>query len=71
MDTVKALWIVSVFATSALVGLALTDGRNQMPVTDVPAPSVPSDAGTQLPKGYALETSDGIALVRCSWDASL
>ncbi len=68
---VKVLWIASVFATSALVSEALTESRNQAPMLlDEPAQTAPSDAGTELPRGYAMGTSD-MTIAWCSWDAAL
>jgi hypothetical protein len=68
---VKALWIASVFATSALVSQALTESRSQAPMLlDEPAQTAPSDAGTQLPQGYAMGTGE-MSIAWCSWDAAL
>jgi len=67
---VKVLWISSVFATSALVSQALLEAGNPAPVMDAPPPTAPSDAGTPLPRGYALGTGD-MAVAWCSWDAAL
>ncbi len=67
---VRALWIASVFATSALVSEALTESRNVAPIVGEPAPTAPSDAGTQLPQGYAMATGD-MTIAWCSWDAAL
>ena len=68
---VKALWIASVFATSALVSQALTESRNQSPMLlEEPAQTAPSDAGIQIPEGYAMGTGE-LAIAWCSWDAAL
>lgn len=67
---VKALWIATVFSTSALVSQALTESRNQGPIVFESANSVPSDAGTQMPNGYAIGSGD-MTIAWSSWDSTL
>ncbi len=67
---VKVIWIATVFATSALVSQALVDGKNQAPTLAQQGERAPSDAGTQLPRSYALVNGEGV-LAWSSWDAAL
>ena len=68
---VKALWVASIFATSALVSEALTESRNRAPMlVDESAETAPSDAGIELPLGYAMRSGD-MSVAWCSWDAAL
>ena len=67
---VKVLWIGAVFSTSALVIQALTDSRNPGPIVFEPVNRAPSDAGTQIPRGYAIGSSD-MTIAWSSWDSTL
>jgi len=67
---VKVLWISSVFAASAFVSDALVESGSRAPLVNTPFPTGPSDAGTPLPRGYALGTGD-MTMVWSSWDETL
>lgn len=67
---VKVLWIATVFATSALVSQALVDSRNQGPISFQPGDSASSDAGTEIPRGYAIVSGE-LVIAWSSWDAAL
>jgi len=68
---VRALWVLGVVAGAALVGQAVVETRTQGPLVGEPSDTAPSDAGIQLPRGYAMGTSDDLGSVRSSWDVSL
>lgn len=67
---VKVTWIAIVFATSALVSQTLTDSTNPASILVQQGEGSPSDAGTELPRGYAFRNGEEV-VAWSSWDATL
>jgi hypothetical protein len=67
---VRAIWVTSVFVTSALVSQGLMDSRNPPPMLSQQGEGSPSDAGSEPPRGYAI-AGTGPVVAWSSWDAAM
>ena len=67
---VKAIWIATVFATSALVSQSLVDGGSGAPIVSQQGEGAPTDAGTEPPRGFAIVGGD-VVVAWSAWDQAL
>ena len=67
---VKVIWIVTVFATAALVSESLLQSRTGSQFMAGQGEGAPTDAGTEPPRGYAVAPSE-VVIAWSAWDQAL